>query len=74
MIGGDGILEYYNGSLFKLLSTVYPEHEWFSWKFHRLPPGFVLSSTDKEDIINYLSKELNIKEMSDWDNVKLEVL
>ena len=41
-LGGKAILEHYGNSLCKALTAVYPEREWVSWKFHKIPRGYWL--------------------------------
>lgn len=37
----NNVLSKYNSSLFKALSTVYPDHQWLAWKFDdAVPWGF----------------------------------
>ena len=51
-MGGSGLLNLYSGSMFKLLSVVYPEHEWLPLKFsHR----DTQTMAEKEDFKNYLN-------------------
>src|SRR4051812_15127341 len=38
--GGTRLLQLHNGSLSKSLQTVYPEHNWVPWRFHKTPNGF----------------------------------
>ena len=68
--GGDRILSMFNNSLLRILTAAYPDHGWLSHKF----------SHERKFIINnwklffdFVSRELKIKEMSDWYQVTAEV-
>ena len=37
--GGARLLSHYGDSPSKALLSVYPEHSWMSWRFHRVPVG-----------------------------------
>jgi hypothetical protein len=62
--------------LFKVLSDVYPEHDWLPWKFHKqnVPKGFWDNPLNRRKFVECAATELNINEMSDWYNVTLNVI
>ena len=70
--GGNRILTPYNGSMFKLLTSVYPEHGWLPWRFHRAS-HYLSDINNCKIFVDSIAKKLNIKEKSDWYNVKAEV-
>jgi hypothetical protein len=61
------------GSLFLLVSTIYPEHDWASWKFKNLPKNYIPTSQEKNSILQYLKTKLKIEKKSDWENIKYVV-
>jgi hypothetical protein len=63
--GGHGILRACDNSLYKLLTHVYPEYSWLPWKFAR-------NLTDDASV-EFVARELNVREMSDWYKIKAEV-
>ena len=40
--GGRGLLSSYNNSIQNCVEFVFPEHDWLSWKFQKLPSGYLL--------------------------------
>ena len=67
----NSILRAHNFSLYKLLSSVYPEHIWLPWKFAKAYTW--TDSKQWKSFVDSIAKELNIKEMKDWYNIKPEV-
>ncbi len=65
--------DVYNGSPIQLLSAAYPDYEWLPWRFKKLPNNYILTTNDKETIINFLKKTIGIKEKKDWENVNYVV-
>ena len=62
-----------NNSLHKLLSLAYPEYRWLPWKFTS-NKVFWSDVNNWKIFLEYAAKELNVKEMKDWYNVKTEVI
>jgi hypothetical protein len=56
----------YNSSHYAMLKTVYPEHTWMPWKFHKLPVLLGRDPNIIEDILKYIAKELKIVKPEDW--------
>jgi hypothetical protein len=56
-----------------MLSDIYPEHEWVPWKF-RVNTGFWNDITNQREYMNWVGKQLNYKEMSDWYKITQEVI
>ena len=50
-----------NNSLFQVLSSVYPEHEWLPWKFTSIND---LSLSELKIFINWVLKQLNIHDLN----------
>ena len=73
-IGGSSLLQKYKGSPFHLISTIYPEVEWLPWKFTQSPKGFWADVENQKTFIQWASKQLNIRDLSDWYNVSPKVI
>ena len=71
-LGGSTLLEYGN-SLSKLLSEIYPEYKWLPWKFDAIQRNFWRDLNNQRKFMEWAGKELEIKEMSDWYKVSLQV-
>ena len=67
-LGGSSLLGIHNSSLYKVLSSVYPEYEWLPWKFSKSPKF----SKDSAKFVEMAGDELGIKEMNDWYKIKKE--
>jgi hypothetical protein len=61
-------------SLFELLTSAYPEHEWLPWKFQqRVPRGFWENASNQRKFADWAATQFKIKEMSDWYNITSNV-
>lgn len=60
-MGGSSILNYYNGSLHRALSQIYPETRWEVWKWEQAPKGAWKDSRNVKDFIADLEKLLAVK-------------
>jgi hypothetical protein len=71
--GGSGIVScYYGGSLANTLSSIYPQHSWYPWKFQRVEYRFWENKDNQKRFIHWLSKELQIFHLEDWYRVSLK--
>jgi hypothetical protein len=71
---GESVLRHkYNGSPALLLSTVYPEYEWLVWKFSKCSNKFWEDDKNKRQFLDWVGKQLGIKEFSDWYKVSTKV-
>jgi hypothetical protein len=71
-MGGGGLLNRYNGSVFSALKVVYPEHDWDStkWNFKK----WNMIKQDLRSVLLYLIKYFQIRQQGDWyriSNVQL---
>jgi len=57
--GGDWLLRRYP-SMYKMLATIYPEHEWIPWEFRRLPLNFFKSEANVRSYFQFLREELGL--------------
>ena len=68
--GGRNLLEnYYNGSLRNALKEIYPEKEWKTLKFSRLPHGYFNDVNNRKDFFTQLSSSLSITSPSQWHSI-----
>lgn len=65
-LGGDVLLKKYNNSIFRVLSTMYPEYEWMPWYSTKCPSGYWDDFKNIMKFMENLAVVLNIKEMKDW--------
>eukprot|EP01118_Nematostelium_gracile_P008957 TRINITY_DN2995_c0_g1_i2.p1 TRINITY_DN2995_c0_g1~~TRINITY_DN2995_c0_g1_i2.p1 ORF type:complete len:358 (-),score=67.60 TRINITY_DN2995_c0_g1_i2:91-1164(-) len=71
--GGGTMLDlYFGGSLFKLLTSFYPHHDWIQWKFSRVENKFWTKMRDYRKLIHYLSDSLKINQIEDWYHVSIK--
>ena len=71
--GGNSIIANYNYSLTNILKSVYPEHGWLPWKFPLSKITYWSNSENRKLFLDYAAKELNVKELQDWNKIKPEV-
>ena len=67
-VGGKSMMDKYNFSLANAIAAVYSEHEWLPWRFQGSA-----TALNKNAFMDYVRKELDVKEMQDWYKVKEEV-
>ena len=72
-LGGKRLLVLHNGSMFQMLSTLFPEYEWLPWRFGKTPSNFWNNEQNQRKFIEWAGNELGIKNMSDWYKVTNEV-
>ena len=73
-MGGKSIVAKYGFSPLKILSAVYPEYKWLSAKFKHSSKNVWKNVDFQRQFVEYLGKELGIKDISDWYNVSLRVI
>lgn len=67
--GGGLIVLHYGGSMFRALSTIFPEHKWQPWRFDVTPAGFWDDIDNQRRFFEWLGSELNIHQLDDWYNI-----
>lgn len=81
--GGKGVLGHYNDSPSRALQAVYPEHNWMLWRFLSVPKdlciqhgqlseSFWTNQKNQRQFFDWLSIQLEYKQMDDWYSVTLE--
>lgn len=69
-LGCVGLLtQCYGFSPYKMLSTVYPEHEWLPWKFTKIPARLRTDPETTKLALAYLEKTLPIRTPDEWYRV-----
>ena len=66
---GAGLIEFYNGSIKKILNEIFSDYEWLEWKFNSVPNGFWPDINNQQKYLEWLGKILNYKKMEDWYNI-----
>eukprot|EP01118_Nematostelium_gracile_P011993 TRINITY_DN4327_c0_g2_i1.p1 TRINITY_DN4327_c0_g2~~TRINITY_DN4327_c0_g2_i1.p1 ORF type:complete len:419 (+),score=55.72 TRINITY_DN4327_c0_g2_i1:175-1431(+) len=68
--GGEKILQQSQGFVSRALQKVYPDHNWFPWKFgDSIPAGTWDNVQLQKDFMSYLGDQLKITRMQDWYRV-----
>lgn len=69
--GGATMLKnFFDGSPARMIQTLYPEHEWFPWKFHRTRKEWLAN----KQLLNMLARQLQIVKWEDWYDVTKQQL
>ena len=63
----------YGGSIPAMLAEIYPEYDWLPWKFSKCANTYWDDINNQRKFVEWVGKELKIKEMSDWYNVSWKV-
>jgi hypothetical protein len=58
--------------LFSLISSIYPQEEWFLWKFGAIPKNYWTVPGNQTNFVNWVTKELKIKDIEDWYRVTVK--
>ena len=58
----------------ELLREAYPEYNWLPWRFEICPRHYWDDIGNVRKYMDWAGKELNIREMSDWQRVSYLVL
>jgi hypothetical protein len=67
-MGGDKLLDIYEGSFGKAVSSIYPEHTWQIWQF-AVSKSFWDNVDNVKSFMDWLSKELQISSLEDWYDI-----
>lgn len=70
--GARGILARYGNSISNLLKAAYPEENWQFWRFQKVPVGYWKEQSNCRKCFDWLTVQLQLKQLDDWYNVKLE--
>jgi hypothetical protein len=64
-LGGSSLLKSV-GSIYSLVSEVYPDYDWLPWQFGIVPENFWNDMKNQRKFMDWASEELKIKEKTDW--------
>jgi hypothetical protein len=67
--GGLGILSRYGHSLYKALSSVYPEKEFHPWLFVNVPRNFWKDKNHQRECLDWVGKQLGITHLDEWNKI-----
>jgi hypothetical protein len=67
------LLEKYHGSLYMMLSSIYPEYDWLPWKFEKTPQNYWGDTENQRKYLDWAATQLGIKDPSDWYSVGRKV-
>ena len=67
--GGGLVTHNYGGSHINLIKSVFPDYEWFEWKFIHVPNNFWEDKKNQKKYIIWLGKELGYTTMEEWYNI-----
>jgi len=67
--GGTTLLIRYGNSIYTLLTSLYPEHEWLPWMFAAVPKNLSIDDAMMNKVLNYCQQRLNIRTLDDWHRV-----
>jgi hypothetical protein len=63
---GRTLSKYYNSSPIKLVTSMYPNHNWLIWKFEVVPNGYWKNKKFQKEYMEWLGKELGYTTMEHW--------
>src|SRR5438270_451014 len=64
-------MKVYNNSLASALQSIYPEHLWFPWKIGRVSVGYWDDINHQKLFMEWLRKELHVRELDQWYRVSI---
>lgn len=70
----EDILNNYENCLSTALQRIYPEYEWYPWKFLRAPTGFWNNLQNEKHYFDWLSSELGIDSQEGWYRVSYDTI
>jgi hypothetical protein len=72
-IGGGGLLNKFKDNMPLLLDNFFPDYEWLPWKFRPCPKKYWSDVNNQKRFMDWAGKQLNVKEVSDWNKVSKKV-
>ena len=55
------------------MAEAYPDYEWLPWKFAKIESKYWDDIANQRKFMDYLAKQLNMKDKSDWYNITQKV-
>jgi hypothetical protein len=72
-IGGSGLLKIHHNSLYAILTSFYPDHNWVDYQLGTRHPPELLDENFRKLRVEFVAKRLNVKEPNDWYSVPTKV-
>ena len=72
--GARTLIKRYNGSLFNVLQSVYPDHKWLPIHRKKVTQNYWNSLDHQREFIIDLSKKLDLKSANDWSKVPYKLI
>lgn len=77
LTGGSGLLSVFNGSVYKMLSTVYSEtswkREWFP-NAPKYPATYWESSDNQKQFLDSIASQYNLTKVTDWQKISSSLI
>jgi len=70
--GGSGLLVQFGNSPYKALRSIYPEHQWFPWKFTKIPDGCWNDVNNQKKSFRILGLKFGYQNESNWQNLTVD--
>ena len=70
--GGCGLLSQYQGSPSKMLSNIFPNHNWIPSKFEYYPQNYWESKDNQREFLNWLGNHLQFTNYENWYDISYE--
>jgi hypothetical protein len=68
--GGGKLLDKYDDSMYRVFTSLYPEHNWVVWGFGgQVPEGFWDSRSNRRAMFDWLADRIGVQKFEDWYNV-----
>lgn len=68
--GARTVTSFYQSSLHKALSEIYPEHPWLPWKFKTVPQNFWKDMKNQRAFMDWAAAQLHVDSMDKWYSIK----
>eukprot|EP01118_Nematostelium_gracile_P006691 TRINITY_DN2154_c0_g1_i1.p1 TRINITY_DN2154_c0_g1~~TRINITY_DN2154_c0_g1_i1.p1 ORF type:complete len:503 (+),score=96.97 TRINITY_DN2154_c0_g1_i1:89-1597(+) len=68
-VGGAALLQRYQNSPSKMVTSMFPEHTWDLLKFHKMPKGLWDDMVWQKQFLNNVQYQLKMTSMEDWYHV-----
>ncbi len=67
---GHSLLQHY-GSPSRVITTLFPNHDWKPWLFRTAPNGFWENRKNRTEYLRWLGKQLGYKKPEDWYAIRV---
>lgn len=64
--GGKTLLNRFEGSPPKVITSVFPDHKWYMWKFGTVPMRYWEERENQKKYLEWLGVQLSFTSMDDW--------